>query len=244
MGTSSLNLRSGRARAMLAAAAVALTSSPAAADEPSAALAWGVTVTELATVGVLGMNFGTRRIPKHGPALAFNFAPLLLGPAAAYGAHATELDASPALAIHGAGWLGLELFLLGALIDGRERAWGLRAGPTAWTLGAIGAIAGGVIGATAVDDADQATAWLAAPPGGFVAGGVVLGGILVLAGGVDGDHAPGQFATGALAGLTLGLGAATYLALRGPGDPASTPRVGTGSDPRPRRVMFSFGGTF
>lgn len=215
-----------------------LAAAPARAEPPSEALAWGVATGELAVAGVLALNFGTD-YPTHGPALIVNFAPLVLAGGAAWGAHATDLDPRPALALHGGAWFGLELFMLGALIDGRDEPFGLRAGTVAWTLGAIGTLAGGVLGATAVDDADRAKVWLGAPGAGFLAGGLVLGGVLVLASGLDGGQAPGRFAVGAAAGLAIGLGAATYYALRDDGDDA-TPRL----DPGPRRFVLSFGGAF
>lgn len=228
-------------------ACLAAAPAPAAADEPSTAAVHGTLALEATMFGVAALNFGTGLIPNHGPGLMLNMAPLVLGPLAAYGAYKADLDPTPALAIHGAGWLGLDLFMLGALLDGRDESWGLRAGPMAWTLGALGAIAGGVLGATAVDDSDEAIAWMAAPPAGFVAGGLVLGGILVLAGGVDGHDAPGQLTTGALIGTTIGLGVAGVLAYREAGgtEPSSAvARLGTRIDPSPGRVMFSFGGAF
>ncbi len=225
-------------------------SRPARADDkPSAPVAWGVMGGELATAGVFAANFNGVWA-NHGPALALNFTPIVAVGAAAYGAYAADLDARPALAVHGAAWLGTDLFLLGALIDGREKAFGLRAGPTAWTLGIVGAIAGGVLGATEFDRDGDAHAWLAGPPAGFVAGGLLLGGALVLAGGIDGDKASGQFATGAVAGTTIGLAAALYLAHRHssettaprmpPGEPARSVAIVPGDG----RFVVSFGGAF
>lgn len=211
-------------------------SRPVVADEPSAAASYGVTTVELTLAGVFALNFGTKqRIP-----VALNLSPLVLAPLAAYGADRAELDPTPALAIHGAGWLGLDLFLIGALLDGRDKRWGLRAGKFAWTLGALGTLAGGVVGATAIDGSDESGLWLAAPPAGFIAGGVLIGGILVLAGGVDGDDAPGQFATGAIAGLTIGLTVATVLGYRGFGD--TDP--GAARVEAPRRWMVGWGAAF
>lgn len=215
---------------------------PAAADEPNAALAWGLTAGELATAGVLALNFGSDVIPNHGPGMIVNFTPLLVGPALAYGADAGGFAATPALSVHGGGWLGLNLFMVGALVDGRDRPFGLRAGKTAWTLGVIGAIGGGLIGATAVNGKDESIAWLAAPPGGFTVGLLLIGGAIVIASGPDGDKAGGQLALGAITGLTLGLGAATYLAYRGIGDTSTASQSVVPLD-GPRRV-FSLGGTF
>jgi hypothetical protein len=218
----------------------------ASAGEPDAPIAYAVTAGELATAGVFAANFNNVW-PNHGPALALNFTPLLLGPAAGFGAYYGDLDPRPALAIHGAGWYGIEGFLIGALIDGRDKGWGLRAGTFAWTIGAIGAIGGGVIGATAVDGKSEGAAWLASAPVGFIGGGLVLGGLLVLIGGIDGDHASGQFATGALVGLTLGLGASTLLAYRGFDDTSPSrvrPAVTGAAMSDDRATIFSFGGAW
>lgn len=200
-------------RPVLAAAVLAIlaAASPAHADQtPSAAMAWGVTTGELATAGVFYLNFGTDLIPNHGPALAFNFTPMVLAPGVAY--LARNADPRPALAIHGAGWLGLDLFLLGTLIDGRAETHRMKIGPAALGLAGAGALVGGYYAYTRVDTRRDAGAALLAPGAGFAAGGLVLGGIYVLAAGLDGDKAPSQFATGAIAGLSIGLGVATYVA--------------------------------
>lgn len=226
--------------------AAVLSASPARADEPYAPAAYGVTVLELGMAGVFAANFNNVW-PNHGPALALNFTPMVLGAGAGIGAHYADLDARPALAVHGAGWFGIEGFLIGALIDGRDKRWGLHAGRWAWTLGAIGAIGGGVIGATAVDGNSEGTLWLGGAPVGFAAGGLFLGGLLVLIGGVDGDDAPGQFATGALVGMTLGIGVSTFLAYRGFDDTAPSrvrPAVTGAALSDDRATIFSFGGAF
>ena len=215
-------------------------------EEAYAPSAYGVLVGELAFAGVFAANFNNVW-PNQGPALMLNFTPLLLGPAAGLGAHYGNLDARPALALHGAGWMGLNGFLIGALIDGRARPSGLRVGGFAWTLGAIGAIAGGVIGATAVDGDREDDVFLGAPPAGFAVGGLVLGGLLVIIGGIDGDAAPGQFATGAVLGMTIGLGVSTYFAYRGSDDDSSTrvqPSVQGAALSDQRATIFSVGGGF
>lgn len=230
-----------RLLASLALASLLVPSAAAADDDRYAPLAYGVTFGELATAGVFALNFGTK-FPNQGPALAVNFTPILIGPGAGLGAHFLDLDPRPALALHGGAWLGLDLFLVGALIDGRDEAFGLRAGPVAWSLGALGALAGGVLGATQIDDGDEAAWFLAAPGVGFLAGGLVLGGILVLASGLDGDQAPGRFALGAATGLGLGLGVATVMATRKESAPSlrAQPLV----DPVNDRFFVSFGGSF
>lgn len=222
---------------------------PAHAEASNEPYAYGLTVLELGTAGVFIANFNNVW-PNHGPALALNFTPMVLGPAAGLGAHYLDLDPRPALAVHGAGWLGLEGFLIGALIDGRNESWGLRRGTFAWTLGAIGAVGGGLIGATIVDGKSERWAFLGAPPIGFAAGGLFLGGLLVLIGGLDGDAASGQFATGALVGLTLGLGASTFLAWRGFDDTSPSLSKSTratvtgGAMTGDNATIFSLGGTW
>lgn len=225
---------------------VSVTESASAAprDRDSSALVHGVFVGELGMAGVFALNFGTD-LPDRSYQLPVNFTPLVLAPAAAYGAFRARLDPRPTMALHGALWLGADLFLLGALIDGRERAWQLRGGAVAWTLGGLGAVAGGLAGATVIRDDNALLAWMIGPPIGFAAGGLVLGGALVLAGGADGDDAIGQFATGAIVGTALGLGVAGVLAYSGHRDATRrlarfVPHVTPGSD----RVVLSFGGTW
>ena len=124
-------------------AALALTmllaARPAYADEPYAPAAYGAVALEYGMFGVFYANFNDVWSSK-GPALALNFTPMVLGAGAAIGAHYGDFNPRPAHAIHGAGWFGVEGFLIGALIDGRDKGWGLRAGRWAWTLGAIGAV--------------------------------------------------------------------------------------------------------
>ncbi len=208
------------------------------------ALVHGIFVGELGTAGVFALNFGTD-LPDRSYQMPVNFTPLLLGPAAAYGAYRAKLDPRPAMALHGALWLGADLFLLGALVDGRERAWQLRGGAVAWTLGGLGVLAGGLAGATAIRGDDALLAWMVGPSLGFAAGGLVLGGMLVLAGGADGDDALGQLATGAIVGTTLGLGIAGVLAY---GDYRDTTRrlarFVPHVTPGPDRVVLSFGGAW
>lgn len=234
-----------RHAAALSCLALAALAEPAAADRHDrgdSALVHGVFVGELATAGVFALNFGTD-LPDRSYQLPVNFTPAVLGPAAAYGAYRAELDPRPVMTIHGALWGATDLFLLGALLDGRERSWQLRAGPIAWTLGGLGALAGGLAGATAMRDSDARLAWMVGPPAGFAAGGLVLGGILVVVGGADGDNAMGQLATGAIIGTTLGLavaGALAYTEHR-----ATLRRVARyvpHVQPGTERVVLSFGG--
>ncbi len=200
--------------ALLIATVVASTPALAAAERPSAAPVYFATSVEAGFVGMFSLAFGTDL--GDGTVIPAGMAMTLVAPAAiGYAAHRWQLDPAPMLALHGAAWYGADMLMLGALIEGRDQAWGLRAGKLAWSMAGVGAVAGAVIGWRHVDAESESYVWLGAPVGGFVAGGLFLGGLLVLLGGVDGDTASGQFATGATVGLTLGLGAATVMAVRG-----------------------------
>ena len=194
----------------------------AAADPPQPWLVYGGFTLEAAVAGTFYLNFsgvadelgeGTRLTVGTGGAL-------LLPVGVGYLAHRLKLDPRPPIALEGAAAYGGLGFLVGVLVDGRDDAWGLRVGRTAWALGATGAVAGAVVGTLEVDGREEAAAWLGLPAAGFVVGGLGLGSILVLAGGLDGDHAMGQFTTGAVVGLGVGATAATVIAIRGYGDTA------------------------
>lgn len=126
----------------VSAATVTGTAAPARADTRGAMI-WGGTALELSTLGVFALNFGTDLVPNHGPGMIINFTPMVIAPAVGYGAR--NADPALPLAIHGAGWMGVDLFLLGTLIDGRGERDRMRVGAVAWTLGAVGAVAGGVL---------------------------------------------------------------------------------------------------
>ncbi len=230
-----------------AALAIGLVATPGRAEaDAETGLAWGLLTTEASTAGVFALNFGVRGWPSHGPALALNFAPMLLGPGAGIGAHYAGLDPRPAYAIHGAGAMGFDLFLVGALIDGRADKDGLRVGTAAWTLGAAGAAFGAWVGASEIDNADEGAAFYAAPIGGFVVGGFVIGGIAALVT-HDSDKALRGFALGAAIGLGLGLGGSTiyaFLDRSGTRDEESNARLAPGSSASNAPVLFSFGGSF
>lgn len=234
--------------ALITAAAIASAPTVAAAERPSSAQVYALTSVEAGFVGMFAMAFGTDL--GDGVVIPAGMAMTLAAPAAiGYGAHRLRLDPAPMLALHGAAWYGTDLLMLGSLIEGRDQAWGLHAGKLAWSMAGVGALAGAVLGWREVDTSAESYLWLGAPVGGFVAGGLFLGGFLVLIGGVDGDTASGQFATGATVGLTLGLGAATVMALRGFEDRPSpklarlarwAPRVALDHD----RLQLSVSGRF
>jgi hypothetical protein len=207
-------------------------------------LSWGVPALELASAGMVAFSFGTRYGGGSVATTVGTVAVLGTGVGATLAAHAWDLDPRGPLMVHGAGWLGLDMFLIGALVDGRDHAWGLRAGRTAYLLGAVGALGGAVLGSQV--GAGGGDAWLIGPPVGFFAGAIVLGTGLVFAGGIDGDHAVGQWTTGAVAGASLGIGVATYLVFRhaSGGSPTALPQVTPSLDVAAGRTIFSYGGTF
>lgn len=229
--------------AFAAVATLAASAAPAEAapSKSESAIVWGGTALELSMAGVFALNFGTDLVPNHGPGMIINFTPMVIAPAVGWGAR--HADPTPALAVHGASWLGLDLFLVGTLIDGRADRHRMKIGTASLTLGAIGALAGGYLAATRVDPGDETSLFMGAPPLGFAAGGIFLGGLYVLIGGIDGDKAPSQFATGAVAGLTLGLGAA---AIYGAKDrrPEGTAQLAPRIEPARDQIVFSVGGSF
>jgi len=192
--------------------AVSLGAAPSRARADSEqVLAWGLLATEASTAGVFTLNFGVRGWPNKGPALALNFAPMVIGPGVGAAAHFADLDPRPAYAIHGAGAMGFDLFLVGGLFDGRNDRDGFRVGPAAWTLGTVGTAFGAWIGATEIDNADEGAAFYAAPIGGFVVGGFVIGGMSALIS-RNNDKAMRGFIMGAAIGLSLGLAGSTVYA--------------------------------
>lgn len=95
------------------AAATALAAAPnlAGADDDAFVppAAYGVASLELSGIGYLALRFGTDVIPDDGAgALAANLAPALIGAGAAHAAYRYDLDPQPALAAHGAVWLGAD----------------------------------------------------------------------------------------------------------------------------------------
>jgi|GEM_PF-3372434 len=86
-------------------------------------------------------------------------------------------------AAHGALWTGFDLFLAGTLTHGALEPGGdgLRLGPMAWTMGALGAGLGGYWGASKISDGDDFVLWMSAP---YVSGlvSLVSAGALALAG--------------------------------------------------------------
>jgi len=222
---------------------IAIICSPALAfaDDDDAVVplaAWGAASLELSGAAYVALRFGAHAFPEDGPgALAANLAPAVVGAGAAFAAHHWGLDPTPALAAHGAFWTGVDLFVLGTLIDGRDQRDGLRVGPAAWILGAIGTIGGGVLGATVGDRAPEA--WLVAPTAGAM-GGALIGVLWVLlSGDISGDRSAARLTIGVVGGVTAAIATAAIVgAYTEPVE--ATPRVELGRG----RVLASFGGTF
>ena len=229
---------------LLAATLITVTPSSAHADADGA-VAWGILAAEINTAGVFALNFGVKGWPNSGPALILNMTPMVVGPGAAYAAHKAGLNPEPALAIHGASLVGFDLMLVGMLIDGRNERDGLRLGPTAWTLGALGAAAGGYAGATQFEG-DAGRVFLIAPIGGFVVGGIV-GMVGTLIATLDGTKAFKGAVIGAASGITLGVAASLIYALAYQDDDEQAAAAGAPATQRDKRdapIMFSFGGAF
>jgi hypothetical protein len=233
-------------RTLAALALIAALAGPAAAeDKRSGWMVWGATGLEVGCVGVFAIAFGTNAYASSWVATPLALAPFALGAGTAYLAHRADLGPTGPIVAHGAAWTGLDLFMLGTLIDGRNDRYRMKIGPTSIALGIAGTLGGGYLASRSrTGTADSV--WLGAAPGGFIAGGLALGGLLVLAGGLDGDKASSQFATGAVAGLSIGLGAAIYYTMTQQGPRAS----GTQALRMPsieivaERTVISYGGAF
>ncbi|MBA3464142.1 MAG: hypothetical protein H0T46_29575 [Deltaproteobacteria bacterium] len=224
---------------------MAALAAPAAADEQrSGPMVWGAAGLELGCAGVFAIAFGTDAYESSITAPTLALAPFALGGGMAYLAYRADLGPTGLIIAHGAIWTGLDLFMLGTLIDGRNDRHRMAIGPVAITLGIAGTLGGGYLASRSRTGTSDSV-WLGAAPGGFIAGGLVLGGLLVLAGGIDGDHAASQFTTGAVAGLSIGLGAAIYYTLTHPAPTSGTsalrfPSIELAHD----RTMISYGGAF
>ena len=226
--------------ALVTLVAVLSRSAPARADTESG-FAWGFLAGELSTAGIFALNFGVQSWPNHGPALIANMAPMVIGPAVAYGAHRAELNPRPAYAIQGASMLGFDMFLVGMLIDGRSQRDGVRAGTTAWTLATMGVAAGAGIGASLIDEASSKVFYIA-PTAGFVVGGFLgMVGTLVVT--HDGDKTFQGAIWGAAGGIALGLGASLIYAFTVE-DEDEPQAKGPGSAGASEPIIFSVGGAF
>ena len=238
-------LASMRRTASALALIAALSTSAAAEDKRHGSLAWGMAGLELGSAGDVALAFTTKIHQTSTGTLGLALGVFALGGGMAALAYKEDLGATGPIIAHGAAWSGFDLFLIGTLIDGRNERTRMKIGPTAIGLGIGGTIAGGLFASRSrTGTADSI--WLGAAPGGFVAGGLAIGGMIVLATGIDGDKAPSQFALGSVIGLSLGVGfAAWYSSTQQPSASSSArtslvPTVDIGAG----RSMFSYGGVF
>lgn len=228
---------------LVASLALAPQNAQAENEKSESALAWGLLATEASMAGVFSLAFNVKDWPSEGPAFMVNLAPLIIGPGAAYGAYTGVLDPRPAYALHGAATIGLNLFLVGTLIDGRNQEDGRAVGAGAWILGLLGTGAGAWIGATEVDNPREGVLFFGAPVSGFAAGGILGIATSLLAGNTDDLFKYAVY--GATAGMTVGVAGSVYFAYSDPKGPRGTetisvPRLTTDS----QRFMMSFGGSF
>lgn len=238
--------------AILVALAVGLAAPRAAhaeSDRLGDAMTWGVLGLEAGTAGLFTLAFTTGIGSTSAQASVLGWTPLLLGGGITYLAYRADAGRTIPVVIHGAVWTGVDLFLVGTLLEGRNDRDRLKIGKVSLAMGVIGGLGGAALAEWTGRDKDASTVWLGAPVGSALAGGLVLGGILVLAGGVDGDKAVSQLATGTIAGLTLGLGASIYYGVTHPHrakPPAAVGQVSVvpGIQVDHQRTVISFSGTF
>lgn len=229
-------LRSGS----LAAAVVLATSSLGAAEPPRAA-AYGVAAGELGIVGAIVIHGTTASSPGKGIGLAVNFLPLVVGAGAAILAETQDLDARYALAFHGAVAGGLPLFAIGAVIDGRTESNGVRFGPAAWTLGALGAAAGAYLGSTRIDTTTEGAAFLAAPLVSAFGGGLTFAVVHFFDD--EGPKSDGRLLKYAGVGMLLGTAGSLAYAFSDRSSGRSM-RLAPAISHDDRTTLLSFGGRF
>jgi len=186
----------------LALAPTAATAEPGVDD----GLVWGMTGLQISAAVAVGV-----RLTHDGDwgtlgNVVYGVAPFAVGVASGFGSHAVGLPARAGYAVHGAGWLGLDLALVGALIDGDGggRYDRLRIGPATWTLGAVGVLGGAWLGARGVRvGAGVRGGFLGGPAVGAMAG-TLLAGLVELA--RPSNHTERNLTLGAITGITVGLG--------------------------------------
>lgn len=207
------------------------------------ALVWALWTMELGGAGVVwAKTHGFDHQDWREAALIT--APIVAGVGVGLASHLGDWSPSVPLAVHGASWMGLDLFLLGGLLSGDDDD-GFHAGAMAWSLAAIGAAAGGYLGATEVDPGIERQLWMGMQYGGIVG---AFGGVLAVFIAQDFDHATETRVVGwsALVGLTLGLGAGAALAFTRDEDATSTyVEVSTPMlSPAPHGLVLGWGGRF
>lgn len=223
----------------------AATRSAAADDRLRGTYAWGVASGEAASAGIIAIAFTTKAAQGPGWA-AYALAPEAVALGVGYLAYREDLPATVPMIVHGGAWLGLDLFMIGSLIDGRHESTRMRIGSGAVTLGLIGTIGGGVLAGLTSRTKDADAMWLAGPPVGFFVGGLMFGGMMFLFGKLDTTKAASQFAWGAVVGATVGLGGAIIYGATHRDAGTGAARIGAMPqiELEPKRLVVSFGGAF
>ncbi len=203
---------------------------------------WGAATWELSTAaGIAGLVTLTDENTSGTVSALMLASPVVLGLAAAGLAYRYPTDAAIPRAIHGGMWTGIDMMLIGMLIDGRNGE-GMKFGTWALSLGAAGVVVGSVVGAREVAPGSESTAWFAGPSGvmaGFVFGGIA--GLMYQR--WSSDKRVRVLGWSMVTTLSIGLVASYTLALTGKSDSGSaassssaltiTPSIG------PRGLSFS-----
>jgi hypothetical protein len=226
-----------RAARLLALPALLAPALARAGDDDRAAPAYGIAAAELVGVGVVAIHLGTSLSPGEGAGLALNFAPIVLGIGAAVAGEVYDLDPVPPLAMHGGALGGLSLFMLGAVFDGISERDHLSIGYGALILGAVGAVGGGYVAATMIDDGAEAIGFLVAPFGAAFVGAVTSAIVHAIDDQADIGEARIVGFTGA--GALLGLAGAVLYAL-----PDRSPKLAPAIHGDGEATVVSFGGAF
>lgn len=228
--------------------AYAPTTAHAENEKAESAAAWGLLATEASMAGIFALNFNVKDWPSEGPAFMVNMVPMLIGPGVAWGAYAGEFNPRPAYAIQGAASLGVDLFLVGMLLDGLGEEDTAVVGMNAWALGGIGAAAGAWIGATEVDQIEEGVVFYGAPIAGFGAGGLLGMATSLISGNLNDISEYALY--GATAGMTIGVAASVIVAYAGASDEAEPGASSSNLTKMPavtgdsKKFMMSFGGSF
>ena len=226
------------------AAVFGVLASPALAraeDKRLSGPSYGVAAAELGIVGTILIHEYTPSSPGEGVGLAVNFLPVVVGFGAGFLAHSEGLDPRYPLAFHGAIAGGLSLLAIGAAIDGRDETNGVRFGPAALTLGALGAAAGAYLGATRIDTLGEGAPFLAAPFVCAFGGGLTFAVVHFFDDG--GPKSDGRLLKYAGIGMLLGTVGSLAFAFPERGTGASM-RVAPAIAHDGRSTVLSFGGRF
>jgi hypothetical protein len=175
------------------------------------AAVWGVSTLELsAGLSLTAMFLWDPEATASGRYSLYVLPPFVAGLGMAALSYQQRWDTTVPNAMHGALWGGLDGFLVGTLIDGLSHERGQTIGPWAYGLAAAGTLAGGVLGATAIEPGAPTEGWLAGPVvgAGF---GLVIGTVPAIMMAWNGkDRLARQFfwwsmATGIAGGLLFGV---------------------------------------